>query len=49
MPLFVTKNEQNNSKGALKMDCSKTINFFAEVKRLCGSRATCDDTAHDGH
>lgn len=30
------------------MDCSKTIDFFAEVKRLCGSRATCDDTAHDG-
>lgn len=21
------------------MDCSKTINFFSEIKRLCGSRA----------
>lgn len=29
------------------MDCSKTIDFFAEAKRLCDSRATCDDTAHD--
>jgi hypothetical protein len=23
------------------MDCSKTINFFAEAKRLCESRTTC--------
>lgn len=29
------------------MDCSKTIDFFAEAKRLCNARATCDDTAHD--
>ena len=29
------------------MDCSKTINFFAEAKRLCDSRATCDNTAHN--
>ena len=29
------------------MDCSKTIDFFAEAKRLCDSRATCDNTAHN--
>lgn len=29
------------------MDCNKTIDFFVEAKRLCDSRATCDDTAHD--
>lgn len=23
------------------MDCSKTINFFPELKRLCDSRTTC--------
>lgn len=23
------------------MDCSKTINFFSELKRLCGSRDGC--------
>lgn len=29
------------------MDCSKTINFFFELRRLCDSRATCGATAHD--
>lgn len=27
--------------GDLKMDCNKTIDFFAEAKRLCDSRTTC--------
>lgn len=27
------------------MDCSKTINFFAEAKRLCDSRAKCEADA----
>lgn len=27
------------------MDCNKTIDFFTELKRLCDSRATCDDVA----
>lgn len=34
-------------KGTETMDCNKTIDFFAEIKRLCNSRAACDDTAHD--
>ena len=29
------------------MDCSKTIDFFSELKRLCSSRLTCDMVAHD--
>lgn len=29
------------------MDCSKTINFFAELKRLCDLRLTCGAVAHD--
>ena len=29
------------------MDCSKTINFFSELRRLCDSRATCEATARD--
>ena len=29
------------------MDCSKTIDFFSELKRLCDSRATCESTARD--
>lgn len=29
------------------MDCSKTIDFFAELKRLCSSRLTCEAIAHD--
>lgn len=29
------------------MDCSKTINFFPELKRLCDSRTACTaDAAH---
>lgn len=27
------------------MDCSKTIDFFAEAKRLCDSRAECEADA----
>ena len=27
------------------MDCSKTIDFFAEAKRLCDSRAACEANA----
>ncbi len=27
------------------MDCSKTIDFFHELKRLCGSRSACDADA----
>ena len=27
------------------MDCSKTINFFPELKRLCDSRAVCEADA----
>ena len=27
------------------MDCSKTINFFAEAKRLCDSRTACEADA----
>ena len=27
------------------MDCSKTINFFPELKRLCDSRADCEADA----
>lgn len=27
------------------MDCSKTINFFPELKRLCDSRTACTDDA----
>lgn len=29
------------------MDCSKTIDFFAELKRLCDLRLTCEAVAHD--
>ena len=29
------------------MDCSKTIDFFSELKRLCSSRLRCDVVAHD--
>ena len=29
------------------MDCSKTINFFSELRRLCDSRATCEATERD--
>lgn len=29
------------------MDCSKTIDFFIETKRLCDSRVTCEAIAHD--
>ena len=29
------------------MDCNKTIDFFAELKRLCGLRRTCGAIAHD--
>lgn len=29
------------------MDCSKTIDFFSEFRRLCDSRATCEATARD--
>ena len=29
------------------MDCSKTIDFFSELRRLCDSRATCEATARD--
>lgn len=29
------------------MDCSKTTNFFAELKRLCDLRLTCEAVAHD--
>lgn len=28
------------------MDCSKTINFSHELKRLCGSRTACDADAN---
>lgn len=41
-----TPGRKSGQKGKI-MDCSKTIDFFTEVKRLCDSRATCDDTAHD--
>lgn len=27
------------------MDCSKTINFIAELNRLCDSQVMCDDVA----
>nr|DAT25420.1 MAG TPA: hypothetical protein [Caudoviricetes sp.] len=42
-----TPGRKSGQKGTETMDCNKTIDFFAEVKRLCNSRATCDDTAHD--
>ena len=29
------------------MDCSKTIDFFSELKRLCSLRRTCEAIAHD--
>ena len=29
------------------MDCSKTIDFFAELKRLCDLRLTSEAVAHD--
>ena len=29
------------------MDCNKTIDFFAELKRLCSLRRTCGAVAHD--
>ena len=29
------------------MDCSKTIDFFAELKRLWDLRLTCEAVAHD--
>ena len=29
------------------MDCSKTIDFFSEFRRLCDSRGTCEATARD--
>ena len=29
------------------MDCSKTIDFFSELKRLCSLRRTCGAVAHD--
>lgn len=29
------------------MDCSKTIDFFSELKRLCSLRRTCGAIAHD--
>ena len=29
------------------MDCNKTIDFFAELKRLCSLRRTCGAIAHD--
>lgn len=32
--------------GDLKMDCNKTINFYHELKRLCGSRTACDADAN---
>lgn len=35
---------RNNSKGDLKMDCSKTIDFFVEKQRLCASRRDCSIT-----
>jgi hypothetical protein len=38
---------RNNNKGALKMDCSKTIDFYTEVGRLCSSRLACEAVAHD--
>lgn len=28
------------------MDCNKTINFIAELNRLCDSRVMCDDVAN---
>ena len=31
------------------MDCNKTIDFFAELKRLCSLRRTCGEIAHDEH
>ena len=42
-----TPGRKSGQKGTKTMDCGKTIDFFTEVKRLCDSRATCDDTAHD--
>lgn len=41
-----TPGRKSGQKGKT-MDCSKTTDFFAEAKRLCNARATCDDTAHD--
>lgn len=32
--------------GDLKKDCNKTINFYHELKRLCGSRTACDADAN---
>lgn len=29
------------------MDCSKTIDFYTEVGRLCSSRLACEAVAHD--
>ena len=29
------------------MDCSKTIDFFSELKRLCSLRRTCGAIAHN--
>ena len=42
-----TPGRKLGQKGTKTMDCSKTIDFFAEAKRLCDSRATCDNTAHN--
>ena len=42
-----TPGRKLGQKGTETMDCSKTIDFFAEAKRLCDSRATCDNTAHN--
>ena len=32
-------------RGVIKPDCNKTIDFFAEVKRLCNSRTRCTPNA----
>ena len=37
---------KSGQKGKI-MDCSKTINFFAELKRLCDLHLTCGAVAHD--
>lgn len=37
---------QDNNDGYPHQECRKTIDFFHELKRLCGSRTACDADAN---
>lgn len=39
--------EKSAAAGGLSMNCSKTIDFFSELKRVCDSRAECTAGAAD--